>query len=510
MPRRFLALSIVLLLGVWLRVAGLDFGSPSATARPDEEHVLKESLRAVDGDWVARFHAYPSGLPRLQAVTFLVLQRAGLLPTDGSARKAWERDPMPWHLAARALSAVAGILTILVVGLAGRRAGGAVAGVAAAAFWALAPMAVLHGHFATVDGPGTLAVALVLALVAAPRPSRRAIMTAALFAGVACGIKYTMAVSLMLPLIALIGRPHAWRWGLAGTMAFLVGAVMTSPPIISDGSAVWAALSAEAGGQATRRGATGLVAAAQHLLVGGLLAGCTLPLLALGSAGLARRWLAPLFVIFGLHAAVGVPFVRYLLPALPLLAVAAGITLSRILSRTPAGLDVLFLVVVFALPLWRDLEIRASLSRRDTRGELVQAFRDGRLPEGLPIFAPVWPFEAWPPGDARLVRYTPEHGVADLVDLVQGEGVLIVLAETDAIFSGPASLAWVSGTRARIDAMVRTGTLTRDIVLVLDPRLGEPADYEAHDFFFTPLGRPLAQERPGPRIEVWRLGPPSR
>src|SRR5207244_2053518 len=74
----------------------------------------------------------------------------------------------------------------------GRRLYGRVAGLLGAAFYAVAPLAVVHAHFATVDVTATFFVTLALVISArlsdAPGGARAAHLRAAAAAGLCCGL----------------------------------------------------------------------------------------------------------------------------------------------------------------------------------------------------------------------------------------------------------------------------------------------------------------------------------
>jgi hypothetical protein len=108
-------------------------------------------------------------------------------------------------LTGRLLTAVMGALTAWAAWALGKRLFGNRAGIAAGFLYAVTPAAVVHAHYATVDVPATLFVALALVYAArvleAPVP--RALALAGLFSGLAAATKYNCGLVLFAPLAAL-------------------------------------------------------------------------------------------------------------------------------------------------------------------------------------------------------------------------------------------------------------------------------------------------------------------
>jgi hypothetical protein len=108
-------------------------------------------------------------------------------------------------LVGRLLTAVMGALTAWAVWALGRRLYGERVGVVAGILLAIAPAAVVHGHYATVDVPATLfvAIALVYAAKLLESPGHRNVALAGLFSGLAAATKYNCGLVILAPAAAL-------------------------------------------------------------------------------------------------------------------------------------------------------------------------------------------------------------------------------------------------------------------------------------------------------------------
>lgn len=207
-------LATVLAVGLTLRLVGLTWGLPDATHlfsyHPDEFHSLHGAFALAFGDANPHFFNYGS------LYLYLVALAAALAHGDlfASVAQAVPGGPaLPeavraWTLDARVVTVVMALGTIVVVWGIARTLWGERAGLTAALLLALAPLHVLHSHYATVDVPGTFFVAL--ALLFSVRMVRARTLRNAAWAGVAAGlaasVKYSGGLVLVAPLTA---------WGVA-------------------------------------------------------------------------------------------------------------------------------------------------------------------------------------------------------------------------------------------------------------------------------------------------------
>jgi 4-amino-4-deoxy-L-arabinose transferase-like glycosyltransferase len=189
---------VAALLGGW----GIGFGLPFAF-RPDEELFTGRAVQmAVQHTIDPHFYLYPPlGLYLFALAEWLM---GAVAPSQ--LGPATQVDPSAEYLASRLVSVLAFAATTGLVGLAGRAAYGALAGLIAAAAFAVAPLAVQNAHFGRVDIPALLFLALALWL--GGRADRRAGWAAAgVAAGLAAGTKYTAGVVAVYLLVLVLQGP---------------------------------------------------------------------------------------------------------------------------------------------------------------------------------------------------------------------------------------------------------------------------------------------------------------
>ena len=205
--------AVAALLGSW----GIGFGLPF-DFRPDEELFTGRAVQmVVQHSLDPHFYIYPP----LGIYLFALAEWVLSLIAPSRVGPATLVDPSWEYLAARLLSVLAFAAGTALVGLAGRAAYGALAGVIAAACFALAPLVVLNAHFGRVD---LLALAfMALALWAGSRAnSRTGWAVAGLAAGLAAGTKYTAGVvAVCLLVLVLHGDDRRAR-----LLALVSGAVL--------------------------------------------------------------------------------------------------------------------------------------------------------------------------------------------------------------------------------------------------------------------------------------------
>jgi 4-amino-4-deoxy-L-arabinose transferase-like glycosyltransferase len=353
-------LAAIASLAAFLRAWNLDYGLPVIT-HPDEASIVLPALRMADPDRFdpdPRFYRYPA-LPIY--ATAAVFYTQGALAEGGSFGAPRLPSPPAAVLAARRVTLLFGVATVVAVYALGTLFRSREVGLLAAGAFALAPYPVLDGHYANVDVPMTFwtTLAAVFALRHLQRRRLRDLAWAAACVGVGGACKYTGLLMLpMLPVAAglalgtlrerraLLGR-SALGLAIAGA-AFLVCAPYTA---IRAGEVLHALVFEAAhvgqghfgwdlnvGGFPYWRGLYPLVVSLPFVL------GAPLYLAALaGVAALRRRdarrlWLlgagyGPVAVaVFG----AAVVFPRYLLPLLPvatLTAALGGVAMLRARRR---------------------------------------------------------------------------------------------------------------------------------------------------------------------------------
>ncbi|HEV2472199.1 MAG TPA: glycosyltransferase family 39 protein [Chthonomonadales bacterium] len=232
------ALFAIIILGCALRFAGIGWGLPNAfhpgsTYHPDELINLGAALR-VDiphGKLDTQFYSYGAFYFLLTSLANTVLQGWGLVRPD-RLQSVHYLDAL--FLTGRVITAIMGTLTIPVVWSTGKRLYGVRTGLIAALLFAIAPLAVIHSHFYTVDVPSTLFVALAILWSARLLESAewKEYIAAGIWCGLAAATKYTAGAVIAAPLTAhFVGRIYAkpnrvlQPLGLAAAaaIAFLIG-----------------------------------------------------------------------------------------------------------------------------------------------------------------------------------------------------------------------------------------------------------------------------------------------
>jgi 4-amino-4-deoxy-L-arabinose transferase-like glycosyltransferase len=531
-----LALVLVVAGAAILRVWGLDHGLPHPSARPDEREVLEATRTFPAGDLHPRWFIYPSlylYLVWLAGEAALAARRLWM-PTPGYAEVLATSLPT-LLLAGRALSAAAGVATVVLTYVLGRRAGGPGAGLLAALLVAVNPLEVRDAHALKPDTALSLALLAGLGAIAwwhaRPEPGR-ALATGAVI-GLGMGLKYN-AVLLLVPAWAsdvARGAGRGLRRWLPSVSLLVVAAaavavfVATGPYVLIDfarfrltfffsmfaeyatrpearvpPSAGWL----EALGRALETRAFGY-----HLAVS-LRHGCGLAM-ALATpvalvVALARRT-SPLLVLAAGFApfywlvigASPVLLTRYFTPLVPVLALPVAALVAAAAARLPRGAArVVFAAVatvaLAAEPLALSVAHVRLAARTDTRVEAL-----GWMARHLPADAVVAVLGgglfryADPVLPAGVRAVPPGTPVADYPRL----GVTHVVVHDHRLgFSRPRP--------ADLDALAPHLALLAEF----DPYPRGPAGvFEAHDAFYIPLYGYAGVERPGPRVRIYAYTP---
>jgi hypothetical protein len=254
MPRsRLHSISVpaaICVLALALRMLGLAYGLP-AVYNPDETPILNRALAFAKGDPNPHNFVYPSlyfyVLFAWEGLFYVAGRAAGLFDSLGAFQRDFFIDPSRHFLAARALTAVCGVATVAALYSFGRRLYDRATGLAAAAFLAVAPIAVRDAHYVKLDVPVTCVV--VLAHVALARivtdpdaaARRRSWMLAGLLAGLAVSTQYYVvfiAFSMLGVAVADVKRSGDWRESgrlfLWCTAAAVAGFFAGTPFLLAD------------------------------------------------------------------------------------------------------------------------------------------------------------------------------------------------------------------------------------------------------------------------------------
>jgi 4-amino-4-deoxy-L-arabinose transferase-like glycosyltransferase len=224
-----LLLALVILVALGLRLWGIGFGLPAYTRYHPDEHALVERAAQIvwTGNWKLDRFNYPPAYAYVQAIAYAIYFLYGV------AQGLWEQLPpfvVPnYYLVGRAVTAVFGTLTAVVVYLAARQLHDRRTGLLAAALLGGNYLHIIHSHYATFDVMVGFWVALTLLFSELLRDRQEAkwYILAGLCAGLAGATKYNGAVAMILPLLAHVLATQWGEWGwLNGRLFLAVGAFL--------------------------------------------------------------------------------------------------------------------------------------------------------------------------------------------------------------------------------------------------------------------------------------------
>ncbi len=414
---RRLSLAAILLAALGLRLYGIDFGLPylsNCYYRPDETLIVVPAVRFFESLGNPGFFLYPNLMVTLcagmdQVLFFL----RGLFGFAKGADLAADfgRDPSPYFLAARFLSAVAGtVAAALVYGIARKLVDRAGPALLAALLYATAPLAVRDAHFGVTDtllacftAGAVLAMLRYLEHGKAPGWPRAGAFATLL--GLALATKYTALVLFPVAAVAVLvvckgrGYQAVLRHGLFIALWVAVVFLLINPYVVIDFDTAWADLAGEyqhqtrAGPEAGAPGPANVFAPLRYgpgerIGLFFCLVGLLVP------AGLAARkhrlFLASVAILFLLPLGVtSHPFFRYAVPALPVLSVLASLGIFSLLAGRPGvlRLSLAGLVMVLAVGpcLWHSMEMDLLLAKEDTR-TLAGRWIADHVPPEVPVY----------------------------------------------------------------------------------------------------------------------------
>jgi Dolichyl-phosphate-mannose-protein mannosyltransferase len=556
-PRRWAwpALTALLAGGLGLRLWGVGQGLPYAYNADEADHFLPHAVAMFEQHSLnPHYFANPPAFTYL--LHFLLALAYG---GRTGALHAFERHPGEVYTLARVAAAVLGSGALWLLYATGARLAGRGLGLLAAAIEAIAFLPVFYAHLALNDAPTLLPLTLsLLGSAGVLRKGRaRDHLLAGAGLGLACASKYTAGIAL-LPLLAavtaryLAGEPGAGRRAVEGIAlagaAALLAFLIANPYAVLDYHrfhlelAHQSTLSAESQGKLGAPGGGGLRYYLWTLTWG---FGWVPALAALAGALSVWRadprlgWLlvpAPaLFLAF--MSLEGRYFGRWLLPIFPILCLLAAFSALQLLGalsrRTPRAIAArdgraarTALIAATALALCGQgvvysVHCDLVLAREDTRG-LTRRWMVAHIPAGTPIVVePVAPDawgRRWRKYDSLVSLIAPDGALATGVPRVvsiedyertlapaligyyeRGGYCLIVSGSTQ---SGralsdpravPLALAYYRALRRRGEVLYRAspyGRRRRPVAFNFD---------WSFDYY------PLAYDRPGPEMTVYRL-----
>jgi hypothetical protein len=222
-------LALAVFLGLALRLYGIKFGLPS-NFHPDEVPKVNAIMRMVDGHTLnPQYFLHPSLLLYLTYGTNSLLHFLGLF--DGSFRDSA-------FLAGRIVSLTAGICSIILTYLIGKRLYTARTGGMAALFLAVFPLHVTCSRYLKEDSLLTFTIlACVFVTIVSVQSNRRWLLVlAGVLAGCAAGTKYSGILMVVVPASApwiasrrIIPDIRWIPWAMAAVLIAPIGFLATTP-----------------------------------------------------------------------------------------------------------------------------------------------------------------------------------------------------------------------------------------------------------------------------------------
>jgi hypothetical protein len=381
----------ILAAALFLRLWNLDFGLPD-WYHPDEPGKARAVARIAGGDLHPGSFYHPSFMLYASAAVLRLSHASDTPPDEQAAVRA-----------GRLTVALLGTATVLLAFIAGRSAGGRLAGLAAALLLAVAPLHAVCSHYLKEDVPvGFWALATYLACLRLGRRGlRRDYLTAGFLAGITAGTKYVGLLFVALPWLAhrewLAANGHRERQKPAGRggprlalLAAVAGFFLVTPYALLDVARFAAGIGHGGGNVFT--GMAGIAVSPLPYLWTFHLRYSILPgfgvvptMLALAGFVLALRQpradlrllattAAALYLLFESSPYKPPPnYDRHLVPALPFLALLAATALDRLYRRLDSGRPQRAAWMVAGLillaagpPAWNTLRLTAAM-RTDTR-----------------------------------------------------------------------------------------------------------------------------------------------
>ncbi len=572
-PGALIAVCFIAAAALALRVVGLQYGLP-AVYNPDEVAIMARTLSFAKGSLNPHNFLYPTfyfyvlfGWLGVYLAFMYISGRAGSVD---ALQRLYFTDPTALYTAGRALGALAGTATVLLVYRLATRLTNRRAGLAAAAFMAVAPLSVRDSHYVKHDVFATMLVVAAYAAIvrvwpapSAEEPGRRQLLLASAACGAAFSTHY-YCVFLALPLAWAIVQ--AWRvrgWATVLRMLLLACAcaaavfLALSPFLLVEPVTAWRDIVANRAIVVDRAVAAGAFAPALRYV--GMLWHDSIgaPVVLLGCAGAlwmiavapARALLLLAFPLpFFAFISNTVPASRYLNPVLPFVAVFAAWFLTVLAERLRAKEWMFWGAVLACLVPAGQASVRADLFFRqtDTR-TLARDYIERSVPPGSTILVQPYSTPLTQSREGLVNALTHHLGSADAAStrfqlqlalnpypapaynlIYLGRGGL----DVDKIYVDPSELGGDRGLSALrplgvafvvfkrynrldpevvpfVEALAREGRRIA-VFSPYRPWVTAPDRAQIDPFLHNTDARiDDALERPGPPLEIWQLDGPG-
>jgi Dolichyl-phosphate-mannose-protein mannosyltransferase len=552
----WVGLGLVLAAALGLRVWGVKQGMPFAYNADENAHFVPNAIGLFGHGWNPHYFVNPPAYTYLVHVVFDVWfgGRAGV-------SKALATNPTEVFVVARLTAAAVGTLAVWLLYLAGAKLFGRATGLLAAALLAVSFLAVFYSHLALNDVPTLAPIALSLwGTAGVLRDGRlRDYVLAGLGLGLACATKYTGGV-VLLPLVAAgavglaapAGRNAAARGLVVAGIVALGAFVIANPYAVLDLASFRDGLQHQADAADDALGKLGLTQTSGHLyylwtftwglgwvpLVAGVVG---LGLLAVDDRR-ALLVLGPAPILYVLYMGTQARFFgRWLLPVFPIACLLGAYAIVRLTQlaarRAPAlapALAVLGTVVLLGQGIVYSLHSAMTLSRPDTRNK-ARAWLVDNVPANTKIVVePVVP-DAWASDIGRLNRGTANgarwskyptsrSNIAEDGSFIPGPGRIVNIEDYERTLYPELidryverGYCWVVvGSTQRGRAEAQPDVVPMAIAYYRELERRSVLAYEASpyrkgakpvkfNFDWTFDFYPLAHERPGPVMQVYRL-----
>ncbi|MDO8212769.1 glycosyltransferase family 39 protein [Conexibacter sp. CPCC 206217] len=554
-----LGLVAVLLGAFGLRVWGIGHGLPFSYNIDEEGHFVPVAIGFFGHGLNPRYFLNPPGFTELLYAVYAVWFGG----RDAIAH-AYVEDPSKVFLIARVTVALLGTVSIWLLHLLGSRLFDRRVGVLAAAIGAVAFLPVFYSHLALNDVPSMLpsTLALLCAALVLTRGGVWPVLLGGIAVGLAAGTKYTAGIVLLPIATAILLRTREERAGFAHALAALallgfssaVGFLIANPHALLSYHEFRAGIGRQrelAGGdELAKLGLTQDNGVLYYLWTFTWGLGWIPALLAVGGAVrlAVKQWrialvLLPTVVVY--LAYMGTQdryFGRWLLPLFPIACVLAAyfaIWLTELVAqrwpRAARPVTAAVVVVLLGQSLIYVIHNDRVLSRPDTRG-LARTWMEANIPAGTPIvLEPIVParwsedpdranpatpdgqrWRLWdttradvddfgrllPNGQTRFVKVDKYERTLrpELLDEYVAKGfcwVVIGSHQRDRALAQPDQ---VPQAIAYYDALRQRGTEVARFSPYKDGATPPTFNFDwAFDYY------PLAYERPGPELVVYRL-----
>jgi 4-amino-4-deoxy-L-arabinose transferase-like glycosyltransferase len=552
-----LAIGAVLLLAFGLRIWGVAHGTPYAYNADENAHFVTRAIGLFGHDWNPNYFVNPP------AYTYLVHILLGVwYGGRAGVSDAFATDPTDIWIMTRVLAGVLGTIAVWLLYLAGSRLVDRRVGLLAAAIFAVAFLPVFYSKLALNDVPTLAGLCLALWATAGilrfGRP--RDYLIAGIGLGLACATKYTGGIVLLAmvgaagaQLAATGSRGFALRGLALAAAASLVTFIVANPYSVLDFGAFVEGLTHQSDASGDAAGKLGLTqdnGYLYYLWSFGWGLGWLPMIIAVGGA--VRLWfdesrlvwiLVPPVVVFILFMGSQERyFGRWLMPVFPfvcILAAYAAIELVDWASRSWPGLKPTFValavVAVCGQGFVYSLHSGLVLSREDTRN-LTRAWMVANVPAGKKVVVePVVP-DQWAqdtgnplpiiPNGNRWNKYPLSRSQIDPKTgrRLPGDGVIVNIEDFERVlrpelvdFFEQQEYCWVvvgSTQRGRAEAEPKVVPNALRYYKELERRSKVVYDASPYSKGKGPVGfnfdwtfnyYPLAYNRPGPEMTIYRL-----